>query len=168
VSTAYAPEEWKDLFVAMAGASAALAGLLFVAISINVDRIVKYEGLPERGLEALGLLLAVLIISTAGLMPGLGHVSFGLILTGLTAVLIGLLLAIPVSVGEFREGAEPPSYYLASRWVIRLSGPLLLAIGALSELFAAGGGLYWVAAGFVFLTLGAVANAWVLLIEILR
>jgi modulator of FtsH protease len=145
VSTAYAPEEWKDLFVAMAGASAALAGLLFVAISINVDRIVKYEGLPERGLEALGLLLAVLIISTAGLMPGLGHVSFGLILTGLTAVLIGLLLAIPVSVGEFREGAEPPSYYLASRWVIRLSGPLLLAIGALSELFAAGGGLYWVA-----------------------
>ena len=56
MSTAYAPEEWKDLFVAMAGASAALAGLLFVAISINVDRIVKYEGLPERGLEALGLL----------------------------------------------------------------------------------------------------------------
>ena len=52
--------------------------------------------------------------------------------------------------------------------MIRLSGPLLLAIGALSELFATGGGLYWVAGGFVFLTLGAVANAWVLLIEILR
>jgi hypothetical protein len=168
VSTAYAPEEWKDLFVAMAGASAALAGLLFVAVSINVDRIIKYEGLPERGLEALGLLLAVLIVSIAGLMPGQGHVALGLELTGLTAVLIGLLLTIPVSVGEFREGAAPPSYYLASRWVIRLSGPLLLAIGAVSELLAAGGGLYWVAAGFVFLTLGAVANAWVLLIEILR
>jgi len=42
VSTAYAPEEWKDLFVAMAGASAALAGLLFVAVSINVDRIIHF------------------------------------------------------------------------------------------------------------------------------
>ena len=58
MSTAYAPEEWKDLFVAMAGASAALAGLLFVAVSINVERIVKYEGLPERGIETLALLLA--------------------------------------------------------------------------------------------------------------
>jgi hypothetical protein len=168
VSTAYAPEEWKDLFVAMAGAAAALAGLLFVAVSINVDRIVKYEGLPERGLEALGLLLAALIVSIAGLMPGQGHVAFGLELIGITAALIGLLFAIPVSLGQFPEGVEAPSYYFSSRWAIRLSGPLLLAIGAVSELLAAGGGLYWVAAGFVFLTLGAVANAWVLLIEILR
>ena len=168
MSTAYAPEEWKDLFVAMAGASAALAGLLFVAISINVDRIVKFEGLPERGLEALGLLLTVLIVSTAGLMPGQGHVALGLELTGIAAALIVLLAAIPVSLGQFPEGVEPPPRYFATRWAIRLSGPLLLAIGALSELFACGGGLYWVAAGFVFLTLGAVANAWVLLIEILR
>ena len=34
--------------------------------------------------------------------------------------------------------------------------------------FAAGGGLYWVAAGIVLAILGAVANAWVLLVEILR
>jgi hypothetical protein len=168
VSTAYAPEEWTDLFVAMAGASAALAGLLFVAVSINVERIIRYAGLPERGLEALGLLLAVLIVSVAGLLPGQGHVALGLELLGITAALGGMLFAIPVSLGEFPDGAEPPSTYLAGRWAIRLSGPLPLAIGALSELLAAGGGLYWVAAGFVFLTLGAVANAWVLLIEILR
>lgn len=84
------------------------------------------------------------------------------------APLVGLLLAIPVSRSQFPEGVEPPSGYFATRWAIRLSGPPLLAIGAVSELFAAGGGLYWVAAGFVFLILGAVANAWVLLIEILR
>jgi modulator of FtsH protease len=40
----------------MAGASAALAGLLFVAVSINVERIVHYKGLPERGVETLALL----------------------------------------------------------------------------------------------------------------
>ena len=38
--TAYDPSEWSELFVATAGASAALAGLVFVAVSINIERII--------------------------------------------------------------------------------------------------------------------------------
>lgn len=34
--TAYETAGWHDLFVASAGASAALAGLVFVAVSVNV------------------------------------------------------------------------------------------------------------------------------------
>jgi hypothetical protein len=41
---AYDPTEWSDLFVANAGASAALAGLVFVAVSINIERILKFDG----------------------------------------------------------------------------------------------------------------------------
>jgi modulator of FtsH protease len=167
MSTAYAPEEWKDLFVAMAGASAALAGLLFVAVSINVDRIVHYKGLPERGVETLALLLTVLIVSIAGLMPGQSHVALGLEMLGIAAALLAVIFALPVT-HELPDDAERPPAWLVSRWLIRLTGSGLLAIGALSELLAFGGGLYWVAAGFVFLILGAVGNAWVLLIEILR
>ncbi len=33
--TAYQPEQWHDMFVAIAGAAAALTGLIFVAVSIN-------------------------------------------------------------------------------------------------------------------------------------
>jgi hypothetical protein len=39
--TAYDPSEWADFFVASAGASAALTGLVFVAVSINIDRILR-------------------------------------------------------------------------------------------------------------------------------
>ena len=56
---------WKDLFVASAGASAALA---FVAVSINIDRILKFRGLPERALET-ALLLSVVLVSIIGLNP---------------------------------------------------------------------------------------------------
>ena len=52
--------------------------------------------------------------------------------------------------------------------MVRSSGPVLFGIGALAVLFAFGGGLYWVAAGIVLAILGSVANAWVLLVEILR
>jgi hypothetical protein len=48
---AYDPSEWTDLFVATAGASAALAGLVFVAVSINLERILSFRGLPERALS---------------------------------------------------------------------------------------------------------------------
>jgi modulator of FtsH protease len=167
VSVAYDPEQWHDLFVAMAGASAALAGLLFVAVSINVDRILRYEGLPERGLETLGMLLTALVVCVAGLMPGQSHVALGLEFLGIAAVLLFLMARLPVA-HDLPDGVETPPRYAFNRQVIRLTGTALLVVGALGVLFTAVGGLYWVAAAMVFLTLGAVANAWVLLVEILR
>ena len=62
--------------------------------------------------------------------------------------------------------AAPPPLRLAGL-TVRFSGPVLLGVGALAEPSAAGGGLEWIAAGIVFAVLGAVANAWVLLVEIL-
>jgi hypothetical protein len=73
---AYEAAEWSELFVAAAGASAALAGLLFVAVSINVERILQFQGLPERALAAL-LLLGVLVISIIGLIPARGTSRWG-------------------------------------------------------------------------------------------
>jgi modulator of FtsH protease len=167
VSTAYAPEEWKDLFVAVAGASAALAGLLFVAVSINVERIVKYEGLPGRGIEALAMLLVPLVASIAGLLPGQSHVALGIELLAITVVLIAVMARLPIA-GNLAAEIEMPPHYVLGRRLVRLTGVGLLGIGALAELFAVAGGLYWVGAAIVFLTLGAVVNAWVLLVEILR
>ena len=53
---AYSAEHWTDLFVAAAGASAALTGLVFVAVSINIERILRLAGVPERAFQTIVLL----------------------------------------------------------------------------------------------------------------
>ena len=40
---AYDPEMWHEFFVAAAGAAAALSGLIFVAVSINLGEILAQE-----------------------------------------------------------------------------------------------------------------------------
>jgi modulator of FtsH protease len=84
---AYSTAEWQGLFIAEAGASAALAGLLFVAISINLARILLGAGLPGRAGEAIVLLVAVLVISTLALVPGQSPTVLGaeLLAAGLVA-----------------------------------------------------------------------------------
>lgn len=163
--TAYDPSEWSDLFVATAGASAALAGLLFVAVSINLDRILKFEGLPERALETLVLLVVVVIVSVIGLIPGQSHVALGLELFAVALVTGWGIVRLPT---HYAGPDRPPPIWAITRWGVRLAALLPLLIGALAVLAETGGGLYWIAAAIVFAILGAVANAWVLLVEILR
>lgn len=163
--TAYDPVQWSDLFVATAGASAALAGLLFVAVSINLDRIIGEAGLPDRALETVLLLLAVLLVSIVGLIPGQSSGALGteLLFVSLT---IALVIARLPTVGL--ASFTPPRSWIWTRWGLRLAGTVPFVIGGASLLLEAGGGLYWIVAGIVFAIVGAIANAWVLLVEILR
>ena len=166
MSVAYDPTQWHDLFVATAGASAALLGLLFVAVSINLERILAYEGLPERALETLLLLLGVLIVAIVGLIPAESTVALGLELLFVAAVVAAIVLRLPGT--QAQDTGKEPTQWRLSRVGVRLMGTLPLLFGSLSVLFEAGGGLYWIAAGIVLAIVGAVANAWVLLVEILR
>jgi peptidoglycan/LPS O-acetylase OafA/YrhL len=163
--SAYDAAEWSDLFVATAGASAALAGLVFVAVSINVERILKIKGLPERSLETVLLLLSVVVVSIIGLIPGQSTTALGVELLA-----VGLLFAAVIAAlsdQALPPGAEPRRWLL-SRMLVRGLGTLPFVIGAISLIAETGGGLYWTVAGIVFAIAGAVANAWVLMVEILR
>lgn len=60
---AYRSDAWQALFGTVGAASAALTGLLFVGLSINLERVV---GTPEhlaRAREILGQLLSLLVLS---------------------------------------------------------------------------------------------------------
>jgi hypothetical protein len=73
---------WESFFVAQVSASAAVAGLVFVGVSINLDKILKYAGLPGRALEALVVLILVLVVSTLMLVPGQSTILIGAELLG--------------------------------------------------------------------------------------
>jgi hypothetical protein len=163
--TAYDASEWTDLFVATAGASAALAGLVFVAVSINIDRILKLEGVPERALETVLLLLSIVLVSIACLIPGQGTTALGVELVGLGLVL-GMAIA-ELAVRSLADRHQRRSQ-LVGRFILLAAGTLPVAVGGVSVLAEAGGGLYWIAAAIVFAIVGGVGNAWVLLVEILR
>ena len=66
------PEEFKDFSVAAAGASAALIGLLFVAVSVNPERGRRAETRIEyqtRATTALVVFTNALVLSLAFLVP---------------------------------------------------------------------------------------------------
>jgi modulator of FtsH protease len=163
--TAYDAAEWSDFFVACAGASAALTGLLFVAVSINLERILGFEGLPERALETLMLLLGVVVVSLVGLIPGQTHAALGI-----EFVAVGL--AVTLFVARLLRGSRPtpeePAGRLIARVALLASGTIPFVAGGATLWAEAGGGLCWIAAGIIFALVASVANAWVLLVEILR
>jgi hypothetical protein len=164
MATAYSAGDWTDLFVASAGASAALTGLLFVAVSVNIQDILKSKALPGRALQTLLLLLSAVIVSLVGLVPGQSATALGVELLLFSLLFGGWVLVLAGrSLEETREYVHP-----LFQFALVLPGTLPQLIGAISLIARTGGGLYWTIAGIVGALLGASVNAWVLLVEILR
>jgi modulator of FtsH protease len=166
VSAAYAVAEWSDLFVATAGAAAALAGLLVVAISINVERILALPGIPERALEALIILLSVVVVSVLGLAPEVARETLGWLLLAEGVVVLLVVSALEIRYARPTAGRSPA--VVAGSLAFSAAATLPFVVGAISIIAGSGGGLYWTLGGIVGGIVGAVLNAWVLLVEILR
>jgi modulator of FtsH protease len=162
----YEPGEWADFGVAVAGAGAALAGLLFVALSINLDRILTGYRLTTRASRTLVLLGVPLVIALLMLIPGQTGVALGAELA-VVGVVTGVWLAF-----LNRPGARSPQQAPAS-WVITEVAPAVLlsastVVGGVGTMTGSLGGLYWVPVGVIAAFVAALLNAWVLLVEILR
>jgi hypothetical protein len=156
---------WHGFAIATVGAAATLTGLIFVAISINLDRILEVERLPRRAAGTLALLLALLVVGLFLAAPGQGRSAVAVEL-GLTGLVLGCA-AVFIATRATREVGEPLRW-LAGPFVILLAPALALMAAAVSIGVGSGGGLYWVLGAVVVGFCGAVADAWVLLVEVKR
>jgi modulator of FtsH protease len=71
---------WHDFLLAQAGAAGGLTGLVFVGVSINLEKILSdpTSGLAGRAAEALVFLVAVLTASCLLLVLGQGALLVGI------------------------------------------------------------------------------------------
>ena len=117
-------EPWGDFAVAAAGASAALAGLLFVAISINLRTIVDSPRIPGRAAHALILLATPIFLSLAVLIPQ-GPVALGV------ELLVAAAVVGPTLGWLSTPGHRPPHTPLVA-WVVAVALPAaLVSVGTL-------------------------------------
>jgi hypothetical protein len=130
----YVQADWHDFLVSAVGASAALLGLLFVAISINLGQILKHRHLPGRAAGTLGILLSDLVVCSFGLAPGQSNRTLGVEILATGAVVA--TQAIWVSVAK-RNEADPLSWTLGNLPILLL--PALAFVGGGCSLIAGSG-----------------------------
>jgi hypothetical protein len=163
---AYSAAAWVNLMIAEAGASAALTGLVFVAVSINLEKVLAYPSLPGRAAESIIQLFGVLMITTLCLIPGQGPKLLGWELS-----VLGLLLWTVPSVVQARyllQKRAEPWHWIGTRVMFNHLATLPVLAAGISLVVHAGGGLYWLVPGILFSFIAGIFHAWVLLIEILR
>ena len=102
------PDTYHDFFLASVGASAALIGLLFVAISLAPERIFGTEATGERLAFAVSAFIAlanIFFISLAGLLPFL-NIGIPIVVAGGSGLVNTLLLIVDIGQRRIRQGGR--------------------------------------------------------------
>jgi hypothetical protein len=158
--------DWSGFFSANIGASATLVGLVIVAISINLTRILEYEHLPARAGESLWILTAVFTISEVALFSRISQTAFGAVALALAVVSLAFAARNQWKMRAI-EGPVAINRQIITA-VTRIASSLPIGVGGALLLLNAPDGMTWIAAGVVLSLAVSVMNAWVLLVEIIR
>ena len=155
MENAYRPEAWHDLYVMLGGSAAALAGLLFVAISIHLDDVLKVPFLRTFARNNTMAMIVLVVRAAAILMPqGHGMLAVELILLDG----FGVVMASRVLI----HGRHMPRgrKFRAAATVLSSA---LGAAGAVSLVAETGGGMYLVTAAYLMLFCIIISSAWALM-----
>lgn len=163
-------DRWESFFVAEIGASAALAGLVFVGVSINLSKILAQPGLPNRALNALGVLISTLTVSSILLIPAQPT-----LLVGIELAVVGLSIWSATTFLQSQTIRKlEASFRTRYRWsllgqvIIGQTATFPFLIAGIAVLLQGEAGVYWVAPAIIFSFIEAMLEAWILLVEINR
>jgi hypothetical protein len=161
------PQAWMAFFATSAGAAATLAGLLVVAVSVNLQRILAHLHLPARAAAAVGALLVVLLIGIAALIPqSISSYAIEALAFGGAGWLLQIWAAAIMAGAPLPTRPHAPQ--LAANFLLGQAHGLPLLAGSVLLLLGREAGLSWLAGGVLATFVVAMLTGWVLLIEILR
>lgn len=163
VADIYRPEQWHDFFIMVGGGTAALTGLVFVAMSLNLKIIVQDATHRFRAIGTLTGFTAVFVICALALMAGQNHQAVG------SEWLIVASLAATVYVNGYVQALRNRGSYVGlsllrlatgtSCYIAEIVGTILLILGHIS-------GLYIASVAMVIYIPFMISGAWLLLVGV--
>jgi hypothetical protein len=157
---------WGEFAVVAGGAAAVLTGLIFVAVSINLQRILGFPGLPGRAGESVVMFLGILVLSLFVVVPGQSTHVLGVEITLVGGIYLATLLAI-IAPGIATRTRQPTTWAV-TRVVTAFAAGLPAVIAGIVLLVDGRDGLYWLVPCFIVSLAAGIGNAWVLLVEVVR
>jgi modulator of FtsH protease len=155
-----------NFYVATAGAAAALTGLVFVGLSINLSRVLEIPGMVARSGESILLLGLALLVSLQSLIPGQSLVRLG---WEIGPVSLGAwFLPVIVQWRWYRKRHYRRYMHVLVRIALHQSSTLPTVIAAVLLMNQHAYARYWLADGILLTLVAGMISAWVLMVEIVR
>ena len=156
-------DQWNNFFVMVGGGTAALAGLIFVAMSINPEIIIQNATHKNRAINMLTGFSAVFMACSFALIGNqyLGALGFEWLFLWLIATIVFIRgYVVAIRSGASSIGLNTP----------RLAGGTMCylaeVIGAIFLIFGHSEGLYIAAVATIVLFAFLISGAWLLIIGI--
>jgi hypothetical protein len=159
----FMPEQWNNFFVMVGGGAAALAGLIFVAMSINPMIIFQNATHKNRAINMLSGFTAIFMASGLALMGNLnlGVLGFEWLILWLIATIIFIRgYVIAIRAGMSTIGLNMPR--LAGGTICYLAE----VVSAIFLILGYSSGLYIAAVAIIVLFAFLISGAWLLMIGV--
>jgi len=138
----YQPDQWHDFFITVGGGAAGLAGLVFVAMSINLDTIVQDPTHRYRAIGTLAGFTAVFMICALALMGAQNHFTVGI--EWLVISSIAGIIYVNGYIQAIRTGGSPAGLSVARlafgtfSYLVEIVGSIILISNHILGLYIAG------------------------------
>jgi len=159
------PGTWHDLYLMLGTSSAALIGLLFVASTLHVREIVRFEMFKVRVQNTMLVMVGTLLQATAILMPQpLAVLAVELLILNLWGSWFPLSLLYRAS----KMTATARGGFSFYRGAFFSSGYLLGVAGAVALIAGDTWGLYLITVCYLNCLVAGIWNAWMMMLGIGR
>ena len=159
----YRPEQWHDFFIMVGGGAAALAGLVFVAMSLNLEGIVNDATHKYRAIGTLSGFSAAFVICSLALMGGQNYQAVGVewfIISAFATVMHVNGYIRATKIGKSSVGLQSNLLLFGTGlYIAEIIGAIMLTLGYVA-------GLYLAAVSLVGLLAFMISGAWLLVMSV--